>query len=68
MQLTDEQVDYFARINFVRGAIAERVGLLGESLRPLLSEQDLYDIELSLLTLETISDGICAMVGRYNAI
>jgi hypothetical protein len=65
MQLTDKQVDYFARINFVRGAIAERAGLLGESLRPLLSAQDLYDIEWSLITLETIGDGICAMAGRY---
>jgi hypothetical protein len=65
MQLTDEQVEYFARICFVRGVMAERLGLLHESLQPLLGANDIYDIVDSLITLETIGDGLCAMAGRY---
>ena len=65
MQLTDEQVDYFARICFVRGVMAERLGLLHESLQPLLGANDIYDIVDSLITLETIEDGLYAMAGGY---
>jgi hypothetical protein len=65
MQLTDDQVDYFARVSFMRGVLAERMGLLG-NVRGLISEQDSFLISESLRTLEVIEDGLYAMAGGYS--
>ena len=63
MYLTDEQVDYFAEVSFMRGVMAERMGLLG-NVQGLLSREDFDALVESLRTLETIEDGLCKMVGE----
>jgi len=55
MQLSREQVDYFGRIAFMRGVMAERMGLIGRG-GGLLSEEDLQLTIDLLMFLEQIED------------
>jgi hypothetical protein len=63
--LTDAQIEYFAEISFMRGVLAERMGLIGNP-RGLIADRDFDALVESLRTLEIIEDGLCAMAGRYN--
>ena len=63
--LTDAQIEYFAQVSFMRGVLAERMGLIGNP-RGLIADRDFDALVQTLRVLETIEDGLCAMAGRYD--
>lgn len=63
MYLTEEQIDYFGRIAFMRGVMAERMNLIGRG-GGLLTEEDLQLTIDLLMFLEQVEDWTWRLTGQ----
>ena len=57
--LSDNQMEQFATITFLKGVIAERMGMIGE----IPYNNTVKAIEEWLLFLSSIQDGLCGLGG-----
>lgn len=63
MYLTQEQLDYFTRVTFLRGVMAERMGLIGDY-NGLLSTFETWQMKQHLLFLEQLEGYFISMTGQ----
>ena len=63
MQLSEGQFDYFTRVTFLRGVMAERMGLIGDY-DGLLSAFETWQMEQHLLFLGKLEDYLIFMTGQ----
>ena len=59
--LTEEQLEYFALVTFMRGVMAERMGLVGK-IEGFLPSVDMHILEQMLLFLEQLEEWLMYLI------
>lgn len=64
MQLSEEQFDYFTRVTFLRGVLAERRGLIG-SIDGFIGDFDTWHMIQHLNMLEAVEEWLIKLSGKW---